>query len=135
MSILIVSGLAMLSLIMPHLGAATGHELAGASIPARTSIAVRDTTPVRVGLVLQPYTARRGADEISVAPELLRPEVVSVLRQLEVELAGSARVELTPEEEDLYGVWRRLALADAHLGAAVTSMYLDRILGHLHSDF
>jgi len=127
MSKLIVSGLAMFSLIMPHLGAGSGHELVGASIPARTSMAVRDTTPVRVGLVLQPYTARRGADEISVAPELLHPEVVSLLRQLEVGLAGSARVELTPEEEDLYGVWRRLALADAHLGAAVTSMARDDV--------
>ncbi len=133
MSVLIVSGLTMLSLIMPHQGGGTGHELArtfvpaGTFIPAGIPIAVRDTTPVRVGLVLQPYTARRGADEISVAPELLYPEVASVLRQLELELSRTARVELTREEEDLYGEWRRLALADAHLGAAVASMAQDDV--------
>ena len=66
------------------------------------------------GSVSSSNPIRRGADEISVAPELLYPEVVSVLRQLEIKPARTERVELTPDEEDLYGEWRRLALADAH---------------------
>jgi len=122
---LTVSGLAMLSLFLPRPGPEAGLESARSSLAARASVATMDTTSIRVGIVLQPYTARRGADEISIAPELLYPEVVSVLQQLELELAGTARVELTPDEEDLYGEWRRLALADAHLGAAVTSMAQD----------
>lgn len=119
MSLLTVSALAMLSLMMPHQDAGTGPELAG------VSMAVSDSIPPRVGIVLQPYTARRGADEISVAPELLHPEVVRVLRQLEMEPARTERVELTPDEKDLYGEWRRLALADAHLGEAVASLVQD----------
>jgi len=121
MSMLTVSGLVMLFLLMPHQDAGTGHELAGASIAASDSI------PTRVGIVLQPYTARRGVDEISVAPELLHPEAVRVLRQLEIEPVRTERVELTSDEEDLYGVWRRLGLADAHLGEAVASMVHDDV--------
>ncbi len=119
MSILTVFCLAMLSLVMPHPDTGTGPEL------ARTSIAAGDSTTFRVGIVLQPYTARRGADEISVAPGLLHPEVVRVLRELEIVPARTEHVKLTPDEEELYGVWRRLALADVHLGTAVTSMTQD----------
>jgi arginase len=119
---LTVSGLAILSLILPHLGEGVGSEAAMTSLTARAAMVTSDSTPLGFGIVLQPYTARRGADEISVAPELLYPEVVRVLQQLEIESMRTERVELTPDEENLYGVWRRLALADAHLGAAVTSM-------------
>jgi arginase len=77
---------------------------------------------VRVGLVLQPYTARRGPDELSIAPELLYPEVLKVLDGAGVSVAGTARVELTPEEAGRYGVWQRVSLADGHLGREVARM-------------
>jgi arginase len=80
---------------------------------------------IRVDLALQPYTARRGPDEFSIAPGLLYPEVVKVLDAAGVSLVGTARVELTPEEVGRYGVWQRVSLADAHLGRVVAPMTSD----------
>jgi arginase family enzyme len=72
-----------------------------------------------VGLVLQPYTARTGPDEISIAPDLLEPKVRTLLAEAGLEEAGVARVQLTSEEAAHYGVWQHVAQADAHLGRAV----------------
>jgi len=75
-----------------------------------------------VGVVLQPYTARTGADEWSIAPELLLPEVRRVLSEEDVPLVGAEHVDLSPDEKGRYGEWERLGLADAHLGRAVASL-------------
>jgi arginase len=83
---------------------------------------VGDTTRLRVGIVLQPYTARRGPDEISVAPELLQPRVLSLLQETGMGPSSTRSVELTPEEESSYGVWQRVSLADARLGREVAAM-------------
>ncbi len=90
-----------------------------------TSTVANDSIHPRIVIVLQPYTARRGADEISIAPDLLYPEVVQVLEEMGVEHAGKESVELTSEEKKQYGVWHRLSLADAHLGRAVAPMIRD----------
>jgi hypothetical protein len=87
-----------------------------------TPAATRDSVPARVGLALQRYTGRRGADEISTAPDLLRPEVLALMGELGIETAGVESVELTPAERGSYGVWQRVSLADAHLGRAVAPM-------------
>ena len=87
--------------------------------------ATRPNDSIRVGLVLQPYTARRGPDEFSIAPALLYPEVARVLDAAGLPLVGTARVELTPEEAGRDGVWQRVSLADAHLGREVASMTSD----------
>lgn len=92
-----------------------------------TSIDAEDSNRPRIGIVLQPYTARRGVDEISIAPDLLYPEVVRLLEESQVQHAGKERVELTSEEKKQYGVWHRLGLADAHLGRAVSPMVRDGI--------
>jgi len=76
----------------------------------------------KVGVVLQPYTARRGVDEISIAPNILYPKVVKMLRDMKIELIEKKSIDLTVEEKKQYGVWNRLALADAHLGRAVSPM-------------
>ena len=81
-----------------------------------------DTTELRVGLVLQPYTGRRGVDEISIAPDLLHPRVMELLGETGIVTSGTAAVQLTPEESGSYGVWQRVALADAHLGRNVAAM-------------
>lgn len=87
-----------------------------------TSSAAGNSAGSRVGIVLQPYTARTGTDEISIAPDLLYPEVVRVLKDEGTEYAGRESVDLSPDEKRQYGVWRRLSLADAHLGKAVARM-------------
>lgn len=75
-----------------------------------------------VGLVLQPYTARRGPDEWSIAPGVLLPEVTRVLMEKGLRLVAAEHVDLSPDEKGRYGEWERLALADAHLGRAVASL-------------
>jgi arginase len=93
-----------------------------ARVPDSLAAQLMTDDSIRVGLVLQPYTARRGPDELSIAPALLYPEVVNVLGSAGLPLAGTARVELTPEEAGRYGVWQRVSLADRQLGRKVASM-------------
>ena len=76
----------------------------------------------RVGLVLQPYTARPGPDEVSLAPEHLCPGVVQVLDRTGISLAGTARVELPREELGRGGPWHRVSLANRRLGREVGPM-------------
>lgn len=76
----------------------------------------------KIGVVLQPYTARRGVDEISIAPDILYPEVVKMLGEMKIELIEKKSIDLTDEEKKQYGVWHRLALADAHLGNAISPL-------------
>ncbi|MHB8837602.1 MAG: arginase family protein [Gemmatimonadaceae bacterium] len=80
------------------------------------------STDSLVGLVLQPYTARSGQDELSIAPDLLYRDVTRVLREEGLRLADTARIALGPEEQGRYGEWERLSLADGHLGRAVAPM-------------
>jgi arginase len=76
----------------------------------------------KIGVVLQPYTARRGVDEISIAPNILYPKVSKMLRDMKIELIEKKSIDLTADEKKQYGVWHRLAMADAHLGNAVSPM-------------
>jgi arginase len=80
-----------------------------------------------IGVVMQPYTARRGDDEVSIAPDLLMPEVAEVLREMNIDLASKNSIDLTDEEKKQYGVWHRLGLADAHLGRAVAPLVGDGV--------
>ena len=104
---LLVVAVGLLSLLVP------GHVSAWQS---------SDSTELRIGLVLQPYTGRRGADEISIAPDLLLPRVLELLDETGTTTAGTAAVELAPEEAGSYGVWQRVSLADAHLSRMVAGM-------------
>ncbi|GMR22509.1 MAG: arginase [Acidobacteriota bacterium] len=88
-------------------------------------LGAEDSSHPRIGIVLQPYTARRGADELSIAPELLYAEVVELLSETGVEQVGKESAELTPDEKKQYGVWHRLSLADGHLGRIVAPMVRD----------
>ena len=81
-----------------------------------------DSARSRVGIVLQPYTARTGPDEVSIGPDLLYPEVVPILKEVGAEYAGKESVDLSPDERTQYGVWHRLSVADAHLGRVVARM-------------
>ncbi|GMR13942.1 MAG: arginase [Gemmatimonadota bacterium] len=108
-------------------------EAVSARQGSQTHSATRDSVPARVGLALQRYTGRRGVDEISTAPDLLRPEVLALMGDLGIETVGVESVELTPAEKGSYGVWQRVSLADAHLGRAVAPMVRegDFVLGLL----
>jgi arginase len=75
-----------------------------------------------IGIVLQPYTARNGNDEFSIAPELLYNEVNPLLKKWAIGTTGKVAIDLTDEEKKQYGVWHHLGLADGHLGKAVAEM-------------
>lgn len=75
-----------------------------------------------VGLVLQPYTARPGPDEWSIAPEILLPEATRLLEGQGLSIVVAEHVELSAEEKKRPGEWERLGLADGHLGRAVASL-------------
>ncbi|MCG6954436.1 MAG: arginase family protein, partial [Gemmatimonadetes bacterium] len=81
-----------------------------------------DTVTEPVGLVLQPYTARHGPDEWSIAPELLLPKATRVVEQEGLRFGGAEHIDLSPDEKGRYGEWQRLGLADHHLSGAVSSM-------------
>jgi arginase len=109
----------------PHWLAVGMSLCAGCGSPQVTDpspAAPMDNTSMGVGLVLQPYTARRGADEVSIAPELLHPGVSELLEAAGFPVPQTARVELTPGEAGSYGVWQRVSLADGHLARAVAPM-------------
>ena len=91
-------------------------------VPGQASASQRDSTRSRIGLVLQPYTGRPGADEISIAPDLLQPKVLALLHEMGMDTTSTARVELTADEAGSYGLWQRVSLADAHLGRAVAAL-------------
>jgi len=76
----------------------------------------------QIGIVLQPYTARTGVDEISIAPNLLYNEVMPLLKELGIDPVDKISIDLTDNEKEQYGVWHRLGLADGHLGEAVSEL-------------
>ena len=78
-----------------------------------------------IGIVLQPYTARNGADEFSIAPELLLEEVTPLLTEWQIRPVTVRRIDLTAAEKQQYGVWHHLGLADGHLGRAVAGVAAD----------
>lgn len=75
---------------------------------------------VGVALVKQPYSGARNVPELSANPDYLEggglPEL---LEDLDCRLKPTATVRLTPEEQDDYGVWHRLGLANGHLAEIV----------------
>jgi arginase len=75
-----------------------------------------------IAIVLQPYTARTGADEFSIAPQLLYDEVSPLLAACSIKTSAKVAIDLTAEEKAQYGVWHRLGLADGHLGRAVADV-------------
>jgi arginase len=92
-------------------------------ISLSTACAQEETSiQTEVAIVLQPYTARTGADEFSIAPRLLYDEVSPLLRTWSINAADKVAIDLTPEEKEQYGVWHRLGLADGHLGRAVAKV-------------
>jgi len=78
--------------------------------------------PLRISLVLQPYTGSRSGSELSAGPRIMLKEVESLLADLPVGAKTAKTVALTPEEEKQYGVWHRVSLANGHLGRATASL-------------
>jgi len=75
---------------------------------------------IRVALVKMPYTGSRNVAELSETPDyLMSGGIADALIQQGVVLLPTATIALTLEEEDDYGEWHRMALANGHLSETV----------------
>jgi arginase len=81
-----------------------------------------DKDPVKLGIVLQPVTGSRSGPEMSRGPQLMYEGVTKMLAQMGIEEAAKAIVKLTPEEEEDYGAWHRVGLANGHLNETVSRL-------------
>ncbi|HXV61426.1 MAG TPA: arginase family protein, partial [Vicinamibacteria bacterium] len=84
---------------------------------------------IRVAPVKMPYSGARNVPEISPVPDYLEAGgVVALLEELGAKVKEIPRVALTPEEENDYGEWHRLGLANYHLGEMVAENERDGYL-------
>lgn len=75
-----------------------------------------------VSLVKMAYRGSRNVAELSPSPDYLaNGGIEKVIKSTGFELERIDTVRLTAEEEKQYGVWQRLALANAHLGEIVAA--------------
>lgn len=71
---------------------------------------------VRVGLIKMPYSGARNVAELSGGPDYLESGgLLDRLADLDVELGPTSNVKLRPDQEDDYGAWHRMGLANGHL--------------------
>lgn len=72
---------------------------------------------VRVAPVKMPYSGARNVPELSGGPDYLEEgELLELLEELGTTVKEIPTVALTAEEQNDYGEWHRLGLANAHLG-------------------
>ena len=84
---------------------------------------------VNVALVKMPYTGARNVAELSGTPDYLEQGgLPDRLRALGVTVKPVATVALTDEEQDDYGEWHRLGLANGHLAEIVAADVRDGYL-------
>ncbi|HSF16093.1 MAG TPA: arginase family protein [Vicinamibacteria bacterium] len=84
---------------------------------------------IRVAPVKMPYSGARNVPEISPVPDYLEAGgIVTLLEELGAKVKDMSRVALTPEEENDYGEWHRLGLANNHLGEMVAANERDGYL-------
>ena len=77
---------------------------------------------VRVALVKMPYAGARNVPELSGGPDYLASGgLVEMLEGMNVALRPSSLVRLLPEEEDDYGEWHRVGMANGHYGEYVAA--------------
>jgi arginase len=82
-------------------------------------LAAQERAP-RVALVKMPYSGARNVPELSGGPDYLQAGGLEAsLQDRGVELGPTTTVRLLPDEEDDYGEWHRMGLANGHLAELV----------------
>jgi arginase len=75
---------------------------------------------VRVAPIKMPFSGARNVSEYSPVPDYLEAGgVAKVLEELGARVKPIPTVRLTDEEDEEYGTWNRLAIANRHLGELV----------------
>ena len=76
----------------------------------------------KVALVKMPYSGARNVPELSPGPDYLEQGgIVEFLEDMDVGVKPIQTIRLTPEDEDEYGEWHRLGLANGHLADVVAA--------------
>jgi arginase len=83
---------------------------------------VKDKDPIKLAIVLQPVSGSRSGPEVSQGPEIMYNGVKEVLAEMGIEEAAKEIVKLTAEEEEDYGAWHRVGLANGHLNEKVVHL-------------
>lgn len=83
----------------------------------------------RVSLIEMPYTGARNVPELSDNPAYLyRNGIADSIRAMGFELTPHRVVSLTAEDEEEYGEWHRMGLANGHLADMVAENHRERTL-------
>lgn len=84
---------------------------------------------VRVALIKMPYSGARNVAELSGTPDYLEQGgIADRLRELGAAVKPIETVALDPEEQQDYGEWHRLAMANGHLTELVAANVRDGYL-------
>lgn len=95
-----------------------------------TSVTAQDRTTLGVALIKMPYTGARNVPELSPSPDYLEAGgIADSIRALGFDVKPTATVSLTQAEENDYGEWHRMGLANGHLADLVSDNVRD---GYLH---
>ena len=77
---------------------------------------------IRAALIKMPYRGARNVPELSDVPDYLQQGgIEGKLEKMGVRLKPTSTISLTAEEQQDYGVWHRLGLANGHLADAVAA--------------
>ncbi len=74
---------------------------------------------MKLALLTFRYTAETHSGDASGPDALLRAGLTSLLSNQGVDVLGAEHTELTPDEEEAYGAWHRIGLANARLADLV----------------
>lgn len=86
--------------------------------PAASAQAQQAT--IKVALVKMPYSGARNVPELSAVPDYLEQGgIADTLRRRGLTVRPIDEIRLTPEQEDDYGTWHRMAMANGHLANIV----------------
>lgn len=92
------------------------------SMPLHSQKTYRDESGrIQLALVKMPYRGARNVAELSEVPDYLQAGgIESQLREQRVALKPTATVWLTNAEQDEYGIWHHLGMANGHLAEIVS---------------
>lgn len=84
---------------------------------------------MRIRLIQMPYRGERNAPDISSAPAYLDDEVLrQQLATYASQTMPSVVIALTPDQDEQYGEWNRVALANRHMATAIAEALSDDVL-------
>jgi hypothetical protein len=93
------------------------------------ALGAQQVAPLRVSLIEMPFSGERNVTEHSPVPEyLIHGGLEDTLRARGVALVPTRTVALTAADDEEYGSWHRMGLANGHLADMVAGNRRDGVL-------